>query len=202
LEKPHESRSSNHGEKQFEAIWHSSANVTLLSRRFPEAHLYPPLTKGANYQKGEDHHDNFGCYHFTQAGRSWPSTGGMILGGMKRAVTHRERVRLSPTIRKALDHFFDSSVTGALLRILGVGIVLAPLWLGLQWVTMGEAGRYAAEYHVPKESVTIQKKPADCNWDTAPLENKNCHFVKHVDPIKDEQGHVSGVAVYWDREAD
>jgi hypothetical protein len=103
------------------------------------------------------------------------------------------------------DRFFDSTLRGALRRLLAIGRVVVPLWLGLlglQWLPMGEAGRYAQKYHVSKDRVMIQKKPANCDWGTAPLGKKNCHFVKHIDPIKDEQGRVTEVAVYWVGEED
>jgi uncharacterized membrane protein len=88
------------------------------------------------------------------------------------------------------------------LNILAVMFGLVTLFLGLRWVTMGQAARYAEKYHVSEESVMIQKKPANCDWTTAPLGNKNCHFVKHVDLSKDDRGRVTGVAVYCVKEED
>jgi hypothetical protein len=38
--------------------------------------------------------------------------------------------------------------------------------------------RYAVWYNVARENVTIDQKPHDCDWSTAPLGNKNCHYDK------------------------
>jgi hypothetical protein len=36
--------------------------------------------------------------------------------------------------------------------------------------------RYAAQYHVHYDQVTMAKQPHDCDWLAAPLGDKNCHY--------------------------
>lgn len=43
---------------------------------------------------------------------------------------------------------------------------------------------YAITLRVPADQVMIEKKPHDCEFQTAPLGNKNCHYEAHATTIK------------------
>jgi hypothetical protein len=59
--------------------------------------------------------------------------------------------------------------------------------------------RYALQYDVPKERVYLQKKPTACDWGTAPLGNKHCHYKKQIEPMSNERGLVTDVYVSWNK---
>jgi hypothetical protein len=40
--------------------------------------------------------------------------------------------------------------------------------------------KYASEYMLDPEQVAIEHKPHDCDWDSAPLGNKHCHYEEFV----------------------
>jgi hypothetical protein len=50
--------------------------------------------------------------------------------------------------------------------------------------------RYAAQYHVSYDQVTVDKQPHDCEWLTAPLGDKNCHYDAEARIIR--TGHREG----------
>jgi hypothetical protein len=42
---------------------------------------------------------------------------------------------------------------------------------------------YSIQYGVRIDQVTIDKKPHDCDWNTAPLGSKNCHYEEKATKI-------------------
>jgi len=44
--------------------------------------------------------------------------------------------------------------------------------------------RYAVQYWVPYKQVTEPNQPHDCDWLTAPLGSKNCHYDPQVQTIR------------------
>jgi hypothetical protein len=42
---------------------------------------------------------------------------------------------------------------------------------------------YAIKYGVKVNEVTVNKKPHNCDWDTAPMGNKNCHYEEEAQKI-------------------
>lgn len=44
--------------------------------------------------------------------------------------------------------------------------------------------RYAIEYSMSSEQVTVAKKPHNCDWLAAPLGDKFCHYEAHVEVIR------------------
>lgn len=116
--------------------------------------------------------------------------------------SEKERIQFAQKLR---GRFFDSSLRPALMRLISVGLGTCAVLIVfgvIYWLFAGDTDWYAAKYGVPKENVIVEQKPHDCDWDKAPLGNKNCHFVKHVEPIKDETGRITRVDVYWVREED
>jgi hypothetical protein len=43
---------------------------------------------------------------------------------------------------------------------------------------------YALDYSVEAGQVTIEKKPHDCEYDTSPLGNKNCHYERVISTVR------------------
>lgn len=61
------------------------------------------------------------------------------------------------------------------------------------------ADYYAHKYNTDQRHVIIDREPHDCDFDSAPLGNKNCHYDKDVSAEKDEQTGVVTVYVTWDK---
>ena len=40
--------------------------------------------------------------------------------------------------------------------------------------------KYTAEYLLNPDRITVEHKPHDCDWSTAPLGNKHCHYENMV----------------------
>jgi hypothetical protein len=54
---------------------------------------------------------------------------------------------------------------------------------GLKYCTESEQQRYAGKYDLKPEQVTIEKKPHDCDYQTSPLGNKNCHYERTISTV-------------------
>jgi hypothetical protein len=79
-----------------------------------------------------------------------------------------------------------------LLRVLGLVV------LGLVvWVFLPAKTKYALEYETDSSNVIVEAKPHNCDWETAPLGAKNCHYEKNVIISKDATGK-NNVYVTWD----
>jgi len=61
------------------------------------------------------------------------------------------------------------------LTIIGIWIILA----GASWAWHSKL-RYFVWYGSDWDAVTVDKKPHDCDWLTAPLGDKNCHYDAQV----------------------
>lgn len=61
------------------------------------------------------------------------------------------------------------------------------------------ADYYAQKYNTKQSNVIINREPHDCDFDTAPLGNKNCHYDKDVNAEKDATTGVVTVYVTWDK---
>jgi len=49
--------------------------------------------------------------------------------------------------------------------------------------------KYAAEYWIDIEQITIEHKPHNCDWDSAPIGSKHCHYDAIV-TVYNQYGHV------------
>jgi hypothetical protein len=56
---------------------------------------------------------------------------------------------------------------------------------------------YATIYSVRPSRVSVFEEPQDCEWGTAPLGNKLCHYEKSVTAVKDDAGRNTDVVVFW-----
>jgi hypothetical protein len=61
--------------------------------------------------------------------------------------------------------------------------------------------KYAAEYMVQTDQVEIDNRPYNCEWGSAPLGNKHCHYEKMVAEVNPASGNTSAVKVHvgWQR---
>src|SRR5579864_8220552 len=49
--------------------------------------------------------------------------------------------------------------------------------------------KYAIQYMTDSDSVTVENKPYDCDWDTAPLGAKHCHY-EAIDVAVNARGEI------------
>jgi hypothetical protein len=70
--------------------------------------------------------------------------------------------------------------------LIGIGIVAFIVW----WL-LPDSWRikYASEYMIDSHQVVIDHKPYDCDWDSAPLGSKHCHYAAIV-TVYNPYGHV------------
>jgi membrane-associated PAP2 superfamily phosphatase len=63
------------------------------------------------------------------------------------------------------------------------------------------AWAYALRYSTHSEDVVIDHKPHDCDWDKAPVGNKECHFEKVVTVREGDESvdHHTLVYVNWEK---
>ena len=59
---------------------------------------------------------------------------------------------------------------------------------------------YATIYNVRPSRVSVSEEPQDCEWGTAPLGNKLCHYEKSVTAVKDDAGRNTDVVVFWTKQ--
>jgi hypothetical protein len=62
-------------------------------------------------------------------------------------------------------------------------VALVVAWLVVQYALQSPEEKYANKYGVKPEQVTIQKQPHDCEYETAPLGKKNCHYEQVVTTV-------------------
>jgi hypothetical protein len=72
--------------------------------------------------------------------------------------------------------------------------------------------KYRLQYDVDSDHVYISDKPHDCEWDTAPMGNKLCHYEKSVSVIREDlkpwelyagkKAKVNSVFVTWNKVKD
>jgi hypothetical protein len=54
--------------------------------------------------------------------------------------------------------------------------------------------KYTAEYMLNDNQVVIERKPHNCDWDSAPLGNKHCHYEKVVTVYNQDGKIIEGPA--------
>ena len=55
--------------------------------------------------------------------------------------------------------------------------------------------KYAFQYSVDSERVTVARKPHDCDWSSTPLGNKHCHYKAMITIRNSENQIVGGTSV-------
>ena len=90
-----------------------------------------------------------------------------------------------------------------LLYIAGVIFFLAVMLpKGAMWLFPESKVGYTMKYALADEEVIIDRKPHDCEWETAPLGAKHCHYEKVVQTDTDQHGKVTAVYVSWQKVQD
>jgi uncharacterized membrane protein len=70
--------------------------------------------------------------------------------------------------------------------LFGIAILTVIVW----WLLPNDWRiKYAAEYVLDSDHVTIEHKPYDCDWDSAPIGKKHCHYDAVV-TIYNQSGNV------------
>ena len=61
--------------------------------------------------------------------------------------------------------------------VMGLSVLAFAVWWMLpdNWQIKWQI-KYAWEYSVDSDHVVIERKPHNCDWDSAPLGNKHCHY--------------------------
>jgi hypothetical protein len=76
------------------------------------------------------------------------------------------------------------------LTLLGWGIGLGVLVFAVWWLLPDNWQiKYAAEYSVDGDQVVIERKPHNCDWNSAPLGSKHCHYDAVV-TVYNQYGHI------------
>jgi hypothetical protein len=92
-------------------------------------------------------------------------------------------IRLLKVATKIIAEWLVSAARGAargLKKLLIIGLILGGLAFAVWWVIPDDWKiKYAVEYMVDTNQVVIEPKPHDCEWDTAPLGSKHCHYDRH-----------------------
>jgi hypothetical protein len=76
-------------------------------------------------------------------------------------------------------------------------VILGCIALGFVIEYGSVKGYYALQNNVDPEKVTIIPKPHDCDFDKAPIGNKECHYEAVVTKDHDERGYY--VIINWRR---
>ena len=82
--------------------------------------------------------------------------------------------------------------------------VMLPLIVqeGAMWLFPESKVGYTMKYELADEKVIIDRKPHDCEWETAPLGAKHCHYDKAVQTETGQHGKVTAAYVSWQKVQD
>jgi hypothetical protein len=70
--------------------------------------------------------------------------------------------------------------------VIGLGVLAVIAW----WLLPDDWQiKYAWQYSVDSDQVVVERKPHKCDWDSAPLGNKHCHY-KPIVTLYDSVGVV------------
>ena len=93
-----------------------------------------------------------------------------------------------------------STFLASMLKILLViGLIIGALALAARWLLPNDwRMKYAAQYMLSNDQVTIERKPHNCDWDSAPLGNKHCHYEAAVAVYNSDGRVVDGTGAEVD----
>jgi hypothetical protein len=91
------------------------------------------------------------------------------------------------------------TIAGKLEALLGFlftgGVAIAGLLFVVWWLLPDDWQiKYAAEYMLLNDQVIIEHKPHNCEWASAPLGNKHCHYEKVVTVFNRDNKIIKGPA--------
>lgn len=76
-----------------------------------------------------------------------------------------------------------------------IGLVLAGIAFAVWWVLPNDwRVKYAAEYMLNNDQIFIDRKPHNCEWASAPLGDKHCHYEKVVTVFNRKNEIIEGPA--------
>jgi hypothetical protein len=76
-----------------------------------------------------------------------------------------------------------------------IALVIVGLGLAAWWVLPNDwRVKYAAEYQFDYDQILIDRKPHNCEWATAPLGDKHCHYEKVVTVFNRKNEVIEGPA--------
>jgi hypothetical protein len=90
--------------------------------------------------------------------------------------------KIADRLRAELIQFITWVMKLAFSFGLSLGLLFGVL-LVIGYMMHGDAYWYSITEGAPVEKVTVEKKPHDCEFSTAPLGEKNCHYDKIVTKI-------------------
>ena len=76
-----------------------------------------------------------------------------------------------------------------------IGLVIVGLAFAAWWMLPDDwRVKYAAEYMLDNKQIVIDRKPHSCEWATAPLGDKHCHYEKLVTVFNRKNEIIEGPA--------
>jgi len=101
---------------------------------------------------------------------------------------------MDEAFKNTLRSFFHLSrwAVAIFLALMGAGALGLRKFWPQRW--------YGMQNDVPIERVSVQPKPHDCEWGSAPLGDKNCHYEESVHRLQDKEGPY--LIVSWTRVTD
>jgi hypothetical protein len=90
-------------------------------------------------------------------------------------------------------------VVGELLGFVFLAVMAALLFWGIAPNSIRFPAFYSWKYSVPRSHVHVDNEPADCEWSYAPIGEKDCHYDKLVEPLRNARGWVTDVHVTWQK---
>jgi len=90
-----------------------------------------------------------------------------------------------PALREKLQKLWDGFVR-LLYGLVGLAILLVVVW----WFLPNDWSiKYAAQYMIDTAQVTVEHKPHNCDWDSAPIGSKHCRY-EAVVTVYNKHGEV------------
>ena len=83
---------------------------------------------------------------------------------------------------------------GLLALVIGVPAFL--IWL-ITPNSVRYPSLYSWKYSVPFSSVHVDRQPKDCEWSHAPIGDKDCHYKKDVETVRNDSGRITDIWITW-----
>lgn len=102
------------------------------------------------------------------------------------------------TQRPSVSLFQDiKNLIGKIFKFLFTVVLVLSIVAFVLWWLLPDTWRikYAAQYTVDTDHVEIEHKPYNCDWDSAPIGSKHCHYEKIVIVVNAQNQVVDGTGV-------
>jgi hypothetical protein len=90
---------------------------------------------------------------------------------------------------------FALAVLTAVIAVVAAGPTFA-LWL-ITPNSIRYPALYSWKYSVPFSSVHVDRQPKDCEWSHAPIGEKDCHYRKDVETVRNDSGRITDIWITW-----